>query len=190
MYLFLTVVHIVTCLFLTVVVLLQSGKGADAGAVFGGSSQTIFGSSGAGNFLTKLTTAMAVVFMITSLALTYGAAQRVGQSIFDDVSPPASTSTPAVQPSTGQPGAGQEGATPATQGQAPASGTAPAASGPAATSQAAPAQPSAPPPPASAAAQSTAPTPTPAAPESTVPPPDSPAQQGRQAPASSQPAGK
>jgi preprotein translocase subunit SecG len=47
-----TVLHVVACIFLIVVVLLQTGKGADIGAVFGGSSQTIFGSSGAGNLLT------------------------------------------------------------------------------------------------------------------------------------------
>jgi preprotein translocase subunit SecG len=96
MYLLITIVHVIVCLFLTVVVLLQSGRGADAGAVFGGSSQTFFGSSGAGNFLTKLTSAMAIVFMITSLVLTYGAARRVGQSVFDDAPTPASTSTPAT----------------------------------------------------------------------------------------------
>ncbi len=61
-----------SCLFLIVVVLLQTGKGADMGAVFGGGSQTLFGSSGAGNFLTHLTTATAIIFMLTSLILTYG----------------------------------------------------------------------------------------------------------------------
>ena len=58
-------------MFLIGVVLLQQGKGADMGAVFGGSSSTIFGSGGAGNFLTRLTTAMAIIFMLTSLTLTY-----------------------------------------------------------------------------------------------------------------------
>jgi preprotein translocase subunit SecG len=65
-------IHVLACLFLIVVVLLQTGKGADMGAVFGGGSQTLFGSSGAGNFLTKLTTATAIAFMLTSLFLTYG----------------------------------------------------------------------------------------------------------------------
>ena len=65
-----TIVHVIVCIGLILVVLLQTGKGAEIGAVFGGgSSSTIFGSSGAGNFLTKLTTAMAIVFMITSLTL-------------------------------------------------------------------------------------------------------------------------
>ena len=67
-----TILHILACIFLVVVVLLQTGKGTDVNAVFGGSSQTIFGSSGAGNFLTKLTTATAAIFMATSLFLTYG----------------------------------------------------------------------------------------------------------------------
>ncbi|HWX77614.1 MAG TPA: preprotein translocase subunit SecG, partial [Candidatus Acidoferrales bacterium] len=66
-----TVIHILVSLGLILVVLLQTGKGAEMGAVFGGSSATIFGSSGAGNFLTRLTSGMAIVFMITSLALGY-----------------------------------------------------------------------------------------------------------------------
>jgi len=66
-------IHVVLCLFLIAVVLLQTGKGADMGAVFGGGSQTLFGSGGAGNFLTRLTTGMAIGFMVTSLILTYGA---------------------------------------------------------------------------------------------------------------------
>jgi preprotein translocase subunit SecG len=66
-----TIVHVIACIILVLVVLLQAGKGADMGAVFGGASSTIFGSSGAGNFLTRLTTGAAVVFMTTSLMLTY-----------------------------------------------------------------------------------------------------------------------
>jgi preprotein translocase subunit SecG len=65
----LVIVHIFVCLFLISIVLLQSGKGAELGAAFGGSSQTIFGSRGAATFLNKLTTVAAVVFMITSLTL-------------------------------------------------------------------------------------------------------------------------
>ena len=65
-----TVLHIIVCFFLAIVVLLQQGKGSDVSAVFGGSSQTLFGSSGAGNLLTKLTSASAIIFMITSLTLT------------------------------------------------------------------------------------------------------------------------
>jgi preprotein translocase subunit SecG len=69
MTLFLTIIHIMVSLFLIAVVLLQSGKGAEMGAAFGGSSQTIFGSRGAASFLSKMTTVAAVVFMFTSLTL-------------------------------------------------------------------------------------------------------------------------
>ena len=78
-----TIVHIIVSIGLILVVLLQTGKGADMGAVFGGSSSTIFGSSGAGNFLTRLTTGMAIVFMITSLTLGYFSGRRSSTSIFD-----------------------------------------------------------------------------------------------------------
>ena len=78
-----TIVHIVVSIGLILVVLLQTGKGADMGAVFGGSSSTIFGSSGAGNFLSRLTTGMAIVFMITSLTLGYFAGKKPTASVFD-----------------------------------------------------------------------------------------------------------
>ncbi len=68
----LVVLHVVVCIFLIAVVLLQRGRGAEIGAVFGGGAgSTVFGSRGAGNFLTKLTTASAVIFMLTSLTLSY-----------------------------------------------------------------------------------------------------------------------
>jgi preprotein translocase subunit SecG len=66
-----TVLHVVAAIFLVLIVLLQSGKGASLGASFGGASQTVFGASGAGNFLTKLTAVSAIVFMCTSLTLAY-----------------------------------------------------------------------------------------------------------------------
>ena len=75
--------HVLACIFLIVVVLLQTGKGADIGAVFGGGSQTLFGSGGAGNLLTKLTTGTAITFMITSLVLSYGARRSPNASLFD-----------------------------------------------------------------------------------------------------------
>ena len=67
---FFSIVHIVLCVLLVLVILLQVGKGADMGAVFGGSSQTLFGTTGATTFLTKLTAACAILFVITSLYLT------------------------------------------------------------------------------------------------------------------------
>ena len=76
-----TVVHIAACFVLVLVVLLQHGKGADIGAAFGaGASNTVFGARGAGNFLTKLTTGTVVIFMLTSLSLSYF---RGSQSITD-----------------------------------------------------------------------------------------------------------
>ncbi|MBI4523120.1 MAG: preprotein translocase subunit SecG [Deltaproteobacteria bacterium] len=83
MIIFVTVIHIIVSIGLILIVLLQTGKGADMGAVFGGSSSTIFGSSGAGNFLTRLTTGFAVVFMITSLTLGYFSGKRSSSSVFD-----------------------------------------------------------------------------------------------------------
>ena len=67
---FLLIVHVLVSIFLILIVLLQSGKGAEMGAAFGGSSQTLFGSRGAATFLNKLTTVAAVLFMVTSLLLT------------------------------------------------------------------------------------------------------------------------
>jgi preprotein translocase subunit SecG len=67
---FLYIVYVMVCLFLILVVLLQAGKGG-MGAAFGGSSQTVFGSSGAGNFLTRLTVISAALFMMLSATLTY-----------------------------------------------------------------------------------------------------------------------
>ncbi len=100
-----TIVHIVVSIGLILVVLLQTGKGADMGAVFGGSSSTIFGSSGAGNFLTRLTTGMAIVFMITSLTLGYFSGRRSSTSIFD-------TRTGTEQSVPPSPGPAAPGATP------------------------------------------------------------------------------
>lgn len=65
----LTVVHVIVGLALILIVLLQRGKGASMGAAFGGSSQTLFGSRGPQSFLGKLTTIVAIVFMVTSLSL-------------------------------------------------------------------------------------------------------------------------
>ena len=69
----LTVAHISVSLFLIIIVLLQHGKGADAGAAFGGggSSQSLFGSEGPVPLLNKITTASAIVFMLTSVSLAY-----------------------------------------------------------------------------------------------------------------------
>lgn len=71
MYTFLSIVYVLVCLFLILVVLLQPGRGGVGGAFGGGSTQTVFGGSGAGNFLTRLTSVSAALFMILSATLAY-----------------------------------------------------------------------------------------------------------------------
>ncbi len=82
MHTFLTVLHVVVGLFLILVILLQAGKGAAMGASLGSAgSQAMFGSSGAGNFLTKLTTAAAITFMVTSLSLAVVSSKKDQDSV-------------------------------------------------------------------------------------------------------------
>jgi len=76
------VIHVIAALSLILTVLLQAGKGAAMGSGLGaGSSQTMFGSSGAGNFLTKLTTGIAILFMVTSLTLAVFSTQKKNNSL-------------------------------------------------------------------------------------------------------------
>ncbi len=77
MFTVLVIVHVIVCLFLIGVVMVNVGKGSEVGAVFSG-SQAIFGGAGPGTFLNKVTTALAVLFFATSLALTYFSAKRSG----------------------------------------------------------------------------------------------------------------
>ncbi|MGC9323550.1 MAG: preprotein translocase subunit SecG [Desulfomonilia bacterium] len=82
MYGFLLTIHIVVSVCLIVAVLLQSGKGADIGAVFGGAgSQALFGSAGPADFLNKATRVLVIVFMLTSLTLGYFAFEKPSQSV-------------------------------------------------------------------------------------------------------------
>ncbi|MBL7664768.1 MAG: preprotein translocase subunit SecG [Bacteriovoracaceae bacterium] len=87
----LIILHVIICILLTTVVLLQFGKGAEVGAVMGsaGASQAIFSSSGKGNFFTKLTTFLAIAFMVNSIALTTLTANKSSESIFDNEAPVA-----------------------------------------------------------------------------------------------------
>ncbi len=83
-YYLITTLHVLVCVILILVVLLQSGKGADlAGAFGGGATQTAFGSRGPASFLSKLTTAAAVLFMITCLSLSMMGDKREAKSILD-----------------------------------------------------------------------------------------------------------
>jgi preprotein translocase subunit SecG len=84
-------IHVIVCIALIMIVLLQTGKGGDMGAAFGGgSSQSLFGSTGASTFLSKATTVAAVVFMITSLALAYMSSNQTGKSIMTNTEAPMS----------------------------------------------------------------------------------------------------
>jgi preprotein translocase subunit SecG len=78
------VIHIITCIFLILFVLIQSGKGSDMGSAFGGMSQTYFGTKG-GNILTKITTVLAVVFMITSIILTVIQHRKTRSTVMEEV---------------------------------------------------------------------------------------------------------
>jgi preprotein translocase subunit SecG len=99
MSLIVVIIHVAVSLALIMIVLLQTGKGADMGAAFGGgSSQTLFGATGASTFLSKMTTAAAVVFMLTSLTLAYMASNRMPDKILSKeppaVSQPAEEAAP------------------------------------------------------------------------------------------------
>jgi len=103
----LIVIHVVVCIALIMIVLLQTGKGADMGAAFGGgSSQTLFGSTGASTFLSKATTVAAIVFMLTSLTLAYMSGDKVSQSVVTDVQAPLEA--PSQAETTGDDAAGDE----------------------------------------------------------------------------------
>ena len=92
----LIVVHVLVCIALIMIVLLQTGKGADMGAAFGGgSSNTLFGSTGASTFLSKATTGVAIVFMLTCLSLAWISGNRTGESIMEGT--PAPVEQPAAE---------------------------------------------------------------------------------------------
>jgi len=98
----LIIVHVIVCIALIMIVLLQTGKGADMGAAFGGGgSQTLFGTTGASNFLSKATTVAAVVFMITSLGLAYMSSQRPSASVVMEGGKAPAAQTAPAPPATG-----------------------------------------------------------------------------------------
>jgi preprotein translocase subunit SecG len=112
---FLIILHVFVCIALIIIVLLQAGKGAEIGASFGsGSSQTVFGASGGKNFMSRLTTGAAIVFMLTSLILAYFYGQPGSSSVM-----PANV--PAQAPPTAAPAPAPAAAEKAPE-QAPAAG--------------------------------------------------------------------
>jgi preprotein translocase subunit SecG len=96
----LTVIHILICVFLIIVVLLQSGRGADVAAAFGGmGSQTAFGPRGSATILTRATTWLAILFMITSITLSIFASRRsTGGSVLGNIKPSQTKSQPTPAP--------------------------------------------------------------------------------------------
>jgi len=100
LYTLLIILHVFVCFLMIGAILLQSGKGAEIGASFGGSSQTVFGSRGPANFLSKLTVVVAAVFMLTSFSLAILAKQRNFASTVIDLK---QKSEPATPPSAPQP---------------------------------------------------------------------------------------
>lgn len=97
------IVHVIVAIAIVGLVLLQQGKGADAGAAFGsGSSQTVFGSAGSGNFLTRSTSIAATIFFITSLTLAIFARQNTGAGAVEGmpIVNPTLLEQPAAAPAT------------------------------------------------------------------------------------------
>ena len=82
-------IHVIVCVLLILIVLLQTGKGADMGASLGGgSSQALFGGAGPATLLSKITTAIAVIFMLTSLSLAYMSGHRAQTSVMPTTQAP------------------------------------------------------------------------------------------------------
>lgn len=94
------IIHLIACFLMIGAILLQSGKGAEIGAAFGGSSQTVFGSRGPANFLSKFTVVVAVVFMMTSLSLAILAKERTFSSTVIDLKKKDSSQSAPVTPTT------------------------------------------------------------------------------------------
>ncbi|GJL53551.1 MAG: preprotein translocase subunit SecG [Nitrospirales bacterium] len=95
MYTLTVVIHLIVCFLMIAAILLQAGKGAEIGAAFGGSSQTVFGSRGPGTFLSKVTVGAAIIFMLSSLSLALLSKQENTASSVIDLSTPAKNDTSA-----------------------------------------------------------------------------------------------
>jgi len=114
MHTLIVILHIVVSVALILVILLQTGKGSDIGAVFGGgSSQTLFGSTGPTSFLSKLTAGAAIVFMLTSLFLAYFSGRGPSTSIMKSGAPAPVQTMPGPPATLPSPPAGVPAPTPA-----------------------------------------------------------------------------
>ncbi len=129
MYTAILIIHIIVCLFVILVVLIQPSKGAEMGAMFGGGgSQTAFGGRGAATTLSKLTVVAAVIFGLTSLSLAVMSSMREPSLIREEVAPEAPVPKPAIpQPQEARPGQTPPGQT---QSGTPGQQTAPASKPP------------------------------------------------------------
>lgn len=124
MYTLLIIIHLFVSFIMIGAILLQSGKGAEIGAAFGGSSQTIFGSRGAATFLSKMTVGAAVIFMLTSLSLAFMSRERAGEhSIMSGSAPETAPAPTAAVPQAPPSQTPQSSAPAATQAPAPAAST-------------------------------------------------------------------
>lgn len=93
-----TVLHVTVCLALIIIVLLQAGKGADIGASLGGAgSQTLFGTTGSATMISKITTGIAILFMVTSLTLAYSSGKTGNGSVIDATKTTSETTAPAAE---------------------------------------------------------------------------------------------
>ena len=120
----LVTLHVIVCFALIIVVLLQSGKGAEMGASFGASgSQSVFGAGGGNTFMSKLTTSAAIIFMLTSLSLAFVSGHSGGSSIMSGKTAPKAKPAPMG----GLPAQQMPSAPGAPAQQAPATPVAPAA---------------------------------------------------------------
>ena len=128
MYVLLVILHVIVSFIMVGVILLQAGKGAEIGASFGGSSQTVFGSRGPGTFLSKLTVSAAVIFMVTSLSLSVLSKGRfLSTSVLDLKKKEApAAEAPMAPPATGE-GTAPSATAPANPAEAPSTAPAPAA---------------------------------------------------------------
>lgn len=100
MYTLTVIIHLLVCFLMIGAILLQAGKGAEIGAAFGGSSQTVFGSRGPGTFLSKVTVAAAIIFMLTSLGLALLSKQQHTASTVIDLHTTSEEPSQSSSPST------------------------------------------------------------------------------------------